>query len=77
MLGTFLPIEFLPAGIRQVVQNLPFSYVTWAPARLMVGFEGGLFFRCLCLQVGYLLAFIGLCALLMCRGRRAVQANGG
>lgn len=77
MLGTFLPIEFLPAGIRQLVQNLPFSYVTWAPARLMVGFEGGLFFRCLCLQVGYLAAFIGLCALLMRRGRRAIQANGG
>ena len=77
MLGTFIPIEFLPRWLRRVAEYLPFSYISWAPARLLVGFEEALFVRCLSMQLLYLAIFIGICALLMRAGRRAIQSNGG
>lgn len=77
MLGTFIPVEFLPRAVQRVVKCLPFSYMSWAPARLLVGFEPELFLRATAMQLIYLSAFIALCALLMRAGRRAIQANGG
>lgn len=77
MFGTFLPIEFLPDWLRVIVEKLPFSYVSWAPARLIVGFEWGLFTEAICMQIIYLAVFAVICAVLMHFGRRAVQTNGG
>ena len=77
MFGTFLPIEFLPGWLKVIVEKLPFSYVCWAPARLIVGFEWGLFREALAMQAGYLVFFMIVCAVLMHFGRRNIQANGG
>lgn len=77
MFGTFMPIEILPGWLKNIVVNLPFSYVSWAPARILVGFEWELFTRAIAMQIIYLLAFIALCAALMRAGRKSIQANGG
>lgn len=77
MLGTFIPVDFLPEGMRRVVKCLPFSYMSWAPARLLVGFEWDLFAQTIPVQLAYTAGLIGLCLLEMRAGRRAIQANGG
>ncbi len=77
MFGTFLPIEFLPGWLQSFARKMPFSYVSWAPARLFVGYSGELFRSAVPVQVLYLILFMGLCALMMRLGRRAIQANGG
>ena len=38
MLGLF-PLEFLPAVIREIALYLPFSYIAYAPARLLTSFQ--------------------------------------
>lgn len=77
MFGTFIPVEFLPKTMQGIVKCLPFSYMSWAPARLLVGYESALFVKSLILQIVYLIFFILLCCLLMRYGRKAIQANGG
>jgi ABC-2 type transport system permease protein len=77
MLGTFMPIEILPGWLKSIVQNLPFSYISWAPARILVGFEWELFARAITMQLIYLIAFMALCAVMMRAGRKSIQANGG
>lgn len=77
MFGTFIPVEFLPKAMQGIVKCLPFSYMSWAPARLLVAFDSALFIKSLTIQVAYILFFILLSSLLMYGGRRAIQANGG
>ncbi|MCL2741783.1 MAG: hypothetical protein FWE70_06705, partial [Oscillospiraceae bacterium] len=42
MLGVLLPVEFLPDWLQPVAKALPFSYITWAPAKLFVAWSPGL-----------------------------------
>ena len=77
MFGTFLPIEFLPGWLQSFARKMPFSYVSWAPARLLVGYSRELFLSAVPVQIFYLLLFMGLCALMLHLGRRRIQANGG
>jgi ABC-2 type transport system permease protein len=77
MFGTFIPIEFLPDWLTAIARKMPFSYVSWAPARLFVGYSRELFFQAVPMQLMYLSLFMALCALCLAAGRRRVQANGG
>lgn len=77
MLGTFLPLEFLPQWLQRVARFLPFSYVAWAPARLVVDFSWPMFWQLVPVQCLWLV-LAGFGAFAMFRlGARRVSANGG
>lgn len=77
MLGTFIPVDFLPDWMQGIVKNLPFSYVTWAPAKLTVAFSWESFFTLVPRQIAWLALAIGLSALLYQSGRKGIQSHGG
>lgn len=75
--GVLLPLDFLPDGWRQVAQALPFAATTWAPARLFVSGDAGLFARLFGLQLAWLLVVgLGL-HLAFSRAARHLAVNGG
>jgi ABC-2 type transport system permease protein len=77
MLGMFIPVEFLPDWLASIARNLPFSYVTWAPARLVVGFTWELFLQVIAAQL-FWFAVISCIAVLQYRsGIKSVQSQGG
>ncbi len=75
--GMMIPIDFLPDWLQGVSKVLPFSYVTYWPARLAVAFDWQIYYKVLTGQVVY----IGLIALLASwiyrQGVRQVNVNGG
>lgn len=77
MLGTFLPVEFLPGWLQTVAKNLPFSYVSWAPAKLFVDFSWAAYAQILPRQCLWLACVLGV-VLVVFRGcSRRLQLNGG
>lgn len=77
MLGTFIPLDFLPKWFQVVAKNLPFSYVSWAPARIAVSFSWELYGQLLPKQLFWLAVSIGLAALLYRSGMKGLQSHGG
>jgi len=77
MLGMFIPVEFLPGWLQGITRCLPFPYVTWAPARLIVAFSWEFFREVLPVQILWALVSV-LSALGMYRyGVAGIQAHGG
>ena len=77
MFGTFLPVEFLPVWLQPVAKALPFSYISWAPAKLFVAFSPELFLELVPAQAMWT-AIMAAAALLAYRaGERRLQINGG
>ena len=77
MLGMFLPVEFLPGWLQVIAKNLPFSYVSWAPAKIFVDFSPEL-----CLELiprQFLWTLCAVAATLLCYHFciRRLQVNGG
>jgi len=77
MLGIFIPIEFLPHWLQLIAKNLPFSYVAWAPARLMVGFSWELFAQIISAQLFWFAVTLGIVILQYCSGVKSIQSQGG
>ena len=77
MLGTFLPLEFLPGWLAGIARCLPFSYVSWGPARLIVAFEWAEFARIVPLQIAWIALAAILARALYARGARRLETNGG
>jgi len=77
MLGTFLPIEFLPGWLQNIAKNMPFSYVSWAPAKLFVDYSPALFRELIPRQAGWAAAAIALTLIAYRLGVRRLQVNGG
>lgn len=75
--GLLIPLDFLPDWLQRIASWLPFSYVTYAPARLLVSFDMALFGRLLLGQ----LFWIGVMSLLLWRQYRwatdRLTINGG
>jgi len=77
MLGMFIPLEFLPKWLQNISLRLPFSYVAWAPARLIVAFSWELFWQVVPMQLLWLVVSIALSAGMYRYGVRGIQAHGG
>lgn len=77
MLGLFIPVEFLPGWLQGVAKCLPFSYVAWGPARLMVGFDWAIMADVYIKQAFWLIVVFGSAALLYRRMVRGLQGQGG
>ena len=77
MLGMLLPVEFLPARMQDIVKNLPFSYVHWAPAKIFVNYSPALCLELIPRQAAWTLCFAALTLLCYRRSLRRLQLNGG
>ncbi len=75
--GMLIPIEMFPEWIERLARRLPFAYITYGPARLVVDFSLSNFASVLAFQLGYLLIFIGLSTFIYRKGVRALNVNGG
>lgn len=77
MLGMFIPLEFLPKWIQNIALCLPFSYVAWAPARLIVAFSWELFRQVVPMQLLWAVVSVFLSIGMYNYGIRGIQAHGG
>lgn len=77
MLGMFLPLEFLPDWLQQIARWLPFPYIAWAPARLLVNFSWEHFAAAVPVQAFWVIAFIGISWLIYRTGVKRINAHGG
>jgi ABC-2 type transport system permease protein len=75
--GLLIPLDFLPLGLQRIARLLPFSQVTYAPAKMFVAFDWPFFMETLVYQF-FWIAGMGAFLFLQYRwakGRLAV--NGG
>lgn len=77
MFGVFLPIEFLPTWLKEIVLFLPFPYISYAPAKLAVDFSFERIFSLITIQILYLLFFIFISLFVYRRGVKTLNVNGG
>lgn len=58
--GLLIPVDFLPDWLQRIARALPFSLITYAPAKLFVAFTWTQFWQILAAQMGWLtlLAFL-------------------
>lgn len=77
MLGLFLPVEFFPGWLQKLALTLPFPYMTYGPAKLVVDFTVEGFVWIVFMQGLYLVVFLVLSALLYRKGVRMLNVNGG
>lgn len=77
MLGLFLPLEFLPPALKDVALYLPFSYIAYAPARLLTAFSAQEAARILSVQVFYVVLFASATFLVYAKGVKKLNVNGG
>jgi len=77
MLGMFLPVEFLPPWLGQIAENLPFSYIYWAPAKIFVQFSPNTCWELIARQGAWtmLAALLAFMTYRVCISR--LQLNGG
>ncbi|WP_170311631.1 ABC transporter permease [Vallitalea okinawensis] len=75
--GMLMPIDLFPVWLQDLVRYLPFTYVTYAPAKTAVDFSFAAYGTVLCIQGLYILLFIGISLLIYRKGVRALNVNGG
>ncbi len=75
--GMLIPIDMFPGWLRSISAFLPFSYVTYVPAKLTVAFSLESFIRGFSIQLIYLAAFFLLALLVYRRGAKKLNVNGG
>jgi len=76
VVGTLLPIEFLPEAAQRIVRWTPFPSLAYAPARLAVAFgpaSGGLLLE----QAAWVVAAAAVCRLVFGVGRTKIASQGG
>lgn len=77
MLGMFIPVEFLPGWLQAITRYLPFPYMTWAPARLIVAFSWELFWSVVPVQLLWFGLSVILSMAIYRHGVAGIQAHGG
>jgi ABC-2 type transport system permease protein len=75
--GTLLPIEFLPRTARAILSWTPFPSITWAPARILVAWNGRQGMAILVIQAAWTVAAGFLCRLVFRSARERISINGG
>ena len=75
--GLLIPVDFLPDWLQPVARVLPFSLVTYAPAKLFVVFDRAQFQRILLLQIAWIAVLGGLLLLQYRWAVRRLAVNGG
>lgn len=75
--GLFLPIEFLPLWAQNILRFLPFSLITWAPAKMIVDFSWHHAVQVLPMQALWAAGAILLAMFIFSRGVKKVNVHGG
>jgi len=75
--GLLIPLDFLPEWLQRIARLLPFSQVTYAPAKLFVAFDAQLFWATLALQLIWILIMGSLLFLQYRWATRRLVVNGG
>lgn len=75
--GMFMPIELFPDWLERIVRFLPFPYITYAPAKLIVDFSMETFYNVFPIQLLYLTISIALSMHIYKKGVRILNVNGG
>jgi ABC-2 type transport system permease protein len=75
--GLFLPLTFFPGWLKAIAQRLPFSSITYAPARLVAGEGAGTVASTIATQIGWLVVLGTIAVLVFRHGVRQVNVNGG
>jgi len=77
VVGTLLPLEFLPPAARSVARWTPFPYLSWAPARIAVAWDPAEALGLLAAQAAWTAAAALLCKAVFSAGSRKITVNGG
>lgn len=75
--GVILPIAFFPEYVQRVVLLLPFCNLYYTASRIIVHFEASLFFRCLCVQLCWIMILGGCTLFIFSKAVKHVSVNGG
>ncbi len=75
--GMMLPLDFLPAWLRDISLVLPFNDIVYAPARLFVQFDGARWLNTIALQIMWIAVMAVVLGLVFRWGMRRVSINGG
>jgi ABC-2 type transport system permease protein len=75
--GLFLPLDLFPDSLQRVVRWLPFQFITYAPARAFVKFDGAFVLQSAIGQLVYVALFAGLVLLVWYAARRRLVIHGG
>lgn len=75
--GLLIPLDFYPTWLQTICRMLPFSSITYAPARLFVTPSGAAFVSVFALQLVWILTLGGLLTIAYRRGISRLTINGG
>ena len=78
--GHMVPLDLLPGGLQTVLECLPFQYLAYFPAKVLLGtpdMTHEKLFWGLARQIGWLVLFVALSRVLYRRGLRRYSAFGG
>lgn len=75
--GLFLPLDLFPPVLRQVAANLPFTSISYAPAKLAAAFDVERFLDTVATQIFWLAVLAAVVTLIYRGGVRRVNVNGG
>jgi ABC-2 type transport system permease protein len=77
VVGTLLPLEFLPAAARRIAAFTPLPSLAYAPARIAVAASPGEALGLMAAQAAWAAAAYALCLLVFAKARRNLGVNGG
>lgn len=75
--GMFIPLEVYPEWLRRISAALPFNYILYRPAKLLVDFRLEEVTSVLGGQIVWTTVLMGLCLLIYTRGVQKISVNGG
>lgn len=77
VVGTLIPIEFLPPVAARLARLTPFPYLSYAPARIMVAYSPGEAVSLVAAQALWLVLAVALARIVFSFGSRRLSVNGG
>ncbi|MEK6962912.1 MAG: ABC-2 family transporter protein [Nanoarchaeota archaeon] len=75
--GMLVPIDVYPIWVQGIVKYLPFSFITYMPAKLFVHFEWSAFLTGMIGQLAWILVGAMLLKVIYDKGIKRVNINGG
>ncbi len=75
--GMLVPINLFPGVLRQIALLLPFSYMSYAPAYLMVNFSLPFFIQSVLMQLMWIAVYAVVAYGMYRKGIKRVSTNGG
>jgi ABC-2 type transport system permease protein len=77
VVGTLIPIEFLPEQAARLAVWTPFPYLSYAPARIMVAFSPAEALSLVARQALWVIVALVLARVVFAAGSRRLSVNGG